>query len=175
MCLVLDLDETLVHSSFKPVPNADYVIPVDIDGRQLEVYVTKRPYLDEFMAAIKDDFEVVVFTASLSKYAYPLLDALDKHKCIKWRLFREACHFYEGNYIKNLECLDRDNARTVIIDNSPHSYIFHPECALPIPTFIDDMTDVDLYTLLGPLRHLATCTDVRETLFDLGVVPFPDE
>ena len=30
-CL-LDLDETLVHSSFKPVPNPDYVIPVEIDG-----------------------------------------------------------------------------------------------------------------------------------------------
>lgn len=31
--LVLDLDETLVHSSFKPIPNPDYIIPVDIDGK----------------------------------------------------------------------------------------------------------------------------------------------
>jgi len=31
--LVLDLDETLVHSSFKPVANPDYVIPVEIDGK----------------------------------------------------------------------------------------------------------------------------------------------
>lgn len=31
--LVLDLDETLVHSSFKPVPNPDYIIPVEIDGK----------------------------------------------------------------------------------------------------------------------------------------------
>lgn len=31
--LVLDLDETLVHSSFKPVPNADYIIPVEIDNK----------------------------------------------------------------------------------------------------------------------------------------------
>jgi hypothetical protein len=32
-CLVLDLDETLVHSSFKPVPNADYIIPVEIENK----------------------------------------------------------------------------------------------------------------------------------------------
>jgi RNA polymerase II subunit A small phosphatase-like protein len=30
MCLVLDLDETLVHSSFRAVPNPDYIIPVQV-------------------------------------------------------------------------------------------------------------------------------------------------
>ena len=130
VALVLDLDETLVHSSFKPVPNADFVIPVEIDGRVMEVYVLKRPYVDEFMEAVKDDFEVIVFTASLAKYADPLLDLLDPGRTIRFRLFREACHPFEGNYIKNLQCLGRDLARTVIIDNSPHSYIFHPEVSI---------------------------------------------
>ena len=31
-CLIVDLDETLVHSSFKPVKNPDFIIPVEIDG-----------------------------------------------------------------------------------------------------------------------------------------------
>ena len=30
--LVLDLDETLVHSQFKPVENADIILPVEIEG-----------------------------------------------------------------------------------------------------------------------------------------------
>ncbi len=67
--LVLDLDETLVHSSFKPIPNPDYIIPVEIEGKIVDVYVLKRPWLDHFMGTIAGRFEVVVFTASLSKYA----------------------------------------------------------------------------------------------------------
>ena len=34
-CLVLDLDETLVHSSFRAVPGADFVIPVQVCRRIL--------------------------------------------------------------------------------------------------------------------------------------------
>jgi hypothetical protein len=31
-CLVLDLDETLVHSSFKPIPNPDFVLEIELEG-----------------------------------------------------------------------------------------------------------------------------------------------
>jgi RNA polymerase II subunit A small phosphatase-like protein len=37
--LVLDLDETLVHSQFDPVQKADYIIPVDIENRVCNIYV----------------------------------------------------------------------------------------------------------------------------------------
>lgn len=39
---------------------------------------------------------MVVFTASLAKYADPLLDLLDKGRVVRWRLFRESCVPYEG-------------------------------------------------------------------------------
>lgn len=45
-------------------------------------------------------WQVVVFTASLGKYADPLLDLLDKANVVRWRLFREACCPYEGSYVK---------------------------------------------------------------------------
>ena len=41
--LILDLDETLVHSTFKPVPNPDIILPVEIEGKVCEVYVLVRP------------------------------------------------------------------------------------------------------------------------------------
>lgn len=66
-CLVLDLDETLVHSSFKPIPKPDFIIPVEIDRVVHHVYVLKRPYVDEFLLRASKHYEIVVFTASLSK------------------------------------------------------------------------------------------------------------
>lgn len=51
-------DETLVHSSFKPVPQPDYIIPVEIEGRIVDVYVIKRPFVDHFLRAVGSRFEV---------------------------------------------------------------------------------------------------------------------
>ena len=163
--LVLDLDETLVHSSFRPVPNADFVIPVEIDGRCVDVYVLKRPHVDEFLAQVGPRFEVVVFTASLAKYADPLLDLLDaRTNAFKWRLFRDACVAFEGNYVKDLQCLGRPLQDSIIVDNSPHSYVFQPDNAVPVSTFIDDPADTELLQILPLLLAVERVPDVRPHL-----------
>lgn len=69
-CMVIDLDETLVHSSFKPINNADFVVPVEIDGQIHQVYVLKRPYVDEFLQRMGELYECVLFTASLAKVCF---------------------------------------------------------------------------------------------------------
>ncbi|KAL6776537.1 hypothetical protein ACKKBG_A21530 [Auxenochlorella protothecoides x Auxenochlorella symbiontica] len=163
-CLVLDLDETLVHSSFRPVASPDYIIPVEIEGRVVDVYVLKRPHVDAFLAAVGDRFEVVVFTASLGKYADPLLDLLDPAGVVRWRLFREACYPYEGSYVKDLQCMGRPMESLIIVDNSPHSYVFQPENALPIGTFIDDPEDQELLDCLEVLMEVENARDVRQGL-----------
>lgn len=42
---------------------------------------------------------------------------------------------------QDLTCLGRDMKSTIIVDNSPHSYIFQPFNAVPIRNFIDDMNE----------------------------------
>ncbi|KAI9343310.1 HAD-like domain-containing protein [Zopfochytrium polystomum] len=163
-CLVLDLDETLIHSSFKPVANADYIIPVEIDGTVHNVYVLKRPGVDVFLQRLGRQFEVVVFTASLSKYADPVLDMLDKYRVVKWRLFREACIHHKGNYVKDLGQLGRNLKDVIILDNSPASYIFHPTNAIPISTWFNDPTDTELLDLIPFLEDLKLVENVMAVL-----------
>ncbi|XP_010009607.1 PREDICTED: carboxy-terminal domain RNA polymerase II polypeptide A small phosphatase 1, partial [Nestor notabilis] len=114
----------------KPVNNADFIIPVEIDGIMHQVYVLKRPHVDEFLQRMGELFECVLFTASLAKYADPVADLLDKWGAFRARLFRESCVFHRGNYVKDLSRLGRDLRRIIIVDNSPASYIFHPDNAV---------------------------------------------
>lgn len=154
-CLVLDLDETLVHSSFKYIWNADFVIPVEIEGLVHEVYVAKRPGVDEFLKRVNQLFEVVVFTASVSKYGDPLLNRLDPKNLVHHRLFRESCFNFHGNYIKNLSWLGRDLESVVIVDNSPAAYALQPRNAVPISSWFSDMHDNELMDMLPFLEDLA--------------------
>jgi len=162
--LVLDLDETLVHSSFKPIPNADFVISIELDNVIHRVYVLKRPGVDNFLRHVGQKFEVVVFTASLAKYADPLLDILDRGKVVRTRLFREACVQHYGNYVKDLSHLGRRLGDTIIIDNSPFSYMFQPDNAIPIISWFNDKNDRQLYDLLPFLDSLLEVDDVSTKL-----------
>jgi RNA polymerase II subunit A small phosphatase-like protein len=176
-CLVLDLDETLVHSSFKPIPDPDFTVDIELDGAIHRVYVRKRPGVDHFLREVGKKFEIVVFTASLAKYADPLLDVLDKDHVVQYRLFREACVQHYGNYVKDLTHLGRVLESSIIVDNSPFSYMFQPDNAIPIATWFHDKNDRQLYDLLPFLDSLAQEADVVSVLqrknFDFLTNPAP--
>lgn len=163
-CLVLDLDETLVHSSFKPIPNPDFIVPVEIEDVVHKVYVLKRPGVDKFLEEMGKIFEVIVFTASLSKYADPVLDLLDPSRVVQHRLFRESCRPFKGNYVKDLATIGRDKYGSVIIDNSPTSYIFSQEYAIGCETWFDDPTDTELLDMIPFLQRLSKADSVKTFL-----------
>mmetsp|Transcript_31421 Transcript_31421/g.91803 ORF Transcript_31421/g.91803 Transcript_31421/m.91803 type:complete len:336 (+) Transcript_31421:188-1195(+) len=162
--LVLDLDETLVHSSFRATTNADIIITVELEGEHHKVFVRKRPGVDEFLVKVAEMFEVVVYTASMAKYANPLLDELDKSSTVAYRLFREACTRHNSGYVKDLSKLGRDLGGVIIIDNSPVCYALQPDNAIPIRTWRDDVTDRELLELIPILYSLASVEDIPSVL-----------
>ena len=167
--LVLDLDETLVHSR---ASSSDDDIPYDMafsirmpGGTKHRVRVRKRPFLEAFLERVSRLFEIIVFTASERLYADRLLTILDPHRrWITHRVFRDSCVYFEETYIKDLRVLGRDLAHTVIIDNSPEAFGFQVENAIPIESWFDDSDDAELDALLPFLESIASANDVRPLL-----------
>lgn len=165
LTLVLDLDETLVHCSIDPIPNPELTFNVEHCGVQYEVYARRRPYFQRFIEHVSDKFEVVVFTASQRVYADKLLNILDpEDKLFAHRLFRESCHYHEGNYLKDLRVLGRDLSRVAIIDNSPQAFGFHVENGIPIESWFEDDADEELIRLLPFLDELHSHEDIRHPI-----------
>jgi len=163
--LILDLDETLVHSTIKTVTHHHITVDVLIDGLTCTFYVIKRPHVDLFLKKVAEWFEVVIFTASMQQYADPLIDQLDTNKLVKGRLFRESCLPKEGNFVKDLSLIGQDLATTIIVDNSPIAYSHNKENALPIENWMGDNPQDDaLLNLLPFLNALRFTSDVRSIL-----------
>ena len=107
-------------------------------------------------------YEVVIFTASVSNYANPLIDNyLDVGNYGFYKLFREHCTFKQNSYVKDLSRMGRCLSDIIIIDNLPHSYRLQPENGIPISSWYDDMSDTELYSLTSLLQNLARVEDVR--------------
>ena len=100
------------------------MLPIDIEGRVHNIFINVRPGCCEFINEVAKYYEVVIFTASLSKYAIPLMDILDQQKVAPQRLFREHCSYFNGMYVKDMQRVGRPLEDTLIIDTSPNSYQF---------------------------------------------------
>ncbi|KAE8720032.1 CTD small phosphatase-like protein 2 [Hibiscus syriacus] len=160
--LVLDLDETLVHSTLEPCDDADFTFTVFFNMKEHTVYVKQRPHLHTFFEKVAEMFEVIIFTASQSIYAEQLLNILDPdQKLISRRVYRQSCIFSDGSYTKDLTVLGVDLAKVAIIDNSPQVFRLQVNNGIPIKSWFDDQSDCALISLLPFLESLADVDDVR--------------
>lgn len=135
--LVLDLDETLIHSlsrfnSSMLNKTKGVSIEVKVKGSLPTLYhIYKRPYVEEFLAIVYQWFDLVCFTASIKEYADPVINYLEQQvllndimkksmkklqnelpsKIFKERYYRNSCIFLEGKgYLKDLSVLLNNNS-----------------------------------------------------------------
>ncbi|XP_033025785.1 CTD nuclear envelope phosphatase 1 isoform X2 [Lacerta agilis] len=147
--LVLDLDETLIHSHHDGV-----------------LRPTVRPGTPpDFILKVSQWYELVVFTASMEIYGSAVADKLDNNRSIlKRRYYRQHCTLELGSYIKDLSVVHNDLSSIVILDNSPGAYRSHPDNAIPIKSWFSDPSDTALLNLLPMLDALRFTADVRSVL-----------
>ncbi|XP_037664581.1 CTD nuclear envelope phosphatase 1 isoform X1 [Choloepus didactylus] len=171
--LVLDLDETLIHShhdgvlrpTVRPGTPPDFILKVVIDKHPVRFFVHKRPHVDFFLEVVSQWYELVVFTASMEIYGSAVADKLDNSRSIlKRRYYRQHCTLELGSYIKDLSVVHSDLSSIVILDNSPGAYRSHPDNAIPIKSWFSDPSDTALLNLLPMLDALRFTADVRSVL-----------
>lgn len=171
--LILDLDETLIHShhdgvirqTVKPGTPPDFVLKVTIDRHPVRFFVLKRPHVDFFLDIVSHWYELVVFTASMEIYGAAVADKLDnKRGILRRRYYRQHCTLECGSYTKDLLAICNDLSSVFILDNSPGAYRAYPDNAMPIKSWFSDPTDTALLNLLPVLDALRFTSDVRSVL-----------
>lgn len=184
--LVLDLDETLIHTLARPTPLTQGIpvevkLPVPASGSSgatkyfAALYtVLKRPGLDEFLETVSQWYNLVIFTASVQAYADPMIDLLEQDRpYFARRLYRDSCTLVAHSpsrssttdgYVKDLSKVEPDLANVLILDNSPTSYQNQETNAIGIEGWINDPSDTALMSLIPMLSALRYATDVRSVL-----------
>ena len=118
--LVLDLDETLIYCC--------------IERKQIFF----RPFLKQFLLALKPQFELIIFTASLKEYADFVLYSIEQKigvNIFDRRLHRDHTDCINGVYYKNLTILQRDLSKVIIVDNFPENFKPQKDNGIHIKSF----------------------------------------
>ena len=150
--LILDLNDTLI--SLKYADNTKGLIRV-------------RPFLYEFLDAVGQYYELILFTGSSENYTKSIVEALErKKKYFDFILYRQFLVKCGDCYIKDLSKIGRPLDSTIIIDNNPQNYKLQKENGIFIKSFWgDDSEDVALYNLISILINIVKeKIDVRDGL-----------
>lgn len=164
MHLVLDLDETLIHVTLRPIDNPDFTFRLDGDT----YYGKKRPGLDLFLRYIFSKYTSVgVWTAATKNYADKVLHKIMTAEQIQSLRFlktrRDLTRIPGQPYIKQLRRVFNHAAYgmslqdTIMIDDRADVLRDNPGNGLLIPAFKGSSRDRYLSKLViildGILHH----------------------
>lgn len=163
--LVLSLEDLMIHTTW---------------DRKNGYRTAKRPGIDYFIRYLSQYYELVLFTSVPIAMADPVIKKLDPFHFIMWPLGREATKYENGQYVKDLEYLNRDLSKTIIIDTHAPHVKNQPNNAIVLPKWTGDPKDPhtkDLVGLIPFLEYVATMgiDDVRPVIKSFEGKDVPEE
>jgi CTD small phosphatase-like protein 2 len=151
--LLLDLDETLVHSPDQCL----------LTWETLHEVLEVRPGAQQLLSQLSRLYELVFFTAAEERYAREVLRRLDPEgKFVARLLTRKQCiQTHGGFFVKDLRIFaDRSVSQMLIVDNNVLSFAFHLPHGIPIAPFYGAKDDTKLSSLVHYLEHLYDYSDL---------------
>lgn len=85
---------------------------------------------------------------------FPIIEALDPKNIISYKLVRDATHFVDGHHVKNLDRLNRDLKRVIVVDWNTESVKFNPENLFHIDRWLGNDDDTMLIDLAAFLKSI---------------------
>eukprot|EP00759_Apiculatamorpha_spiralis_P050919 PhF_6_TR4990/c0_g1_i1/m.7060/K17617/CTDNEP1, DULLARD, NEM1; CTD nuclear envelope phosphatase 1 len=175
--LVLDLDETLLHTTPIPPQCTQQYTTVYV-GTDNIFFVVPRPHLYFFLYTTTKQlgYNVYVFTAGVRPYAHAVMHALSIDTFIPKRnvLCREDCSLTTSTtssspssaVYKDLLKIKAPLSSIIHIDNEAACFRTNPFNGIHVPSFHHTMTESDecLLNLLPTLAALRDVADVRTIL-----------
>ncbi|XP_027286293.2 mitochondrial import inner membrane translocase subunit TIM50 isoform X2 [Cricetulus griseus] len=126
----------------------------------------KRPGIETLFQQLAPLYEIVIFTSETGMTAFPLIDSVDPHGFISYRLFRDATRYMEGHHVKDISCLNRDPARVVVVDCKKEAFRLQPYNGVALRPWDGNSDDRVLLDLSAFLKTIAVnqVEDVRTVL-----------
>ncbi|GBG27543.1 CTD nuclear envelope phosphatase 1-like [Hondaea fermentalgiana] len=161
--LVLDLDETLVHTFVGATPLLMRLggvecapVTVILSNQFVHINVALRPHLRDFLRLASQWFDLAVFTAGDRSYADPIIDFLDDgNGILKERYYRQHCQTVGGYHLKDLRVVSSDLSRIAIIDDNEAGALLNPNNCIGIRSWQFNPLDRALLDLLPGLAVLS--------------------
>ena len=147
--LVIALEDLMIHSSW---------------SREHGWRIAKRPGMDYFLAYLFQYYEIIVFTSQPEAMAAPILQKIDQQPgYIMYPLFRAHTRYVDGKYVKDLNYLNRDLSKVVMLETNPNAWSANPDNTVKLPPWKGDANDRDLVALIPFLEYIAAMgvKDVR--------------
>jgi len=161
--LILDLDETLIHTAMAPL-----AIPHDF--RCLDYYVHERPFLREFLASVSAAWDLAVWTSSSADYAgcirnhifadLPLSFMWTRERCTR-RFDAESRQYYPVKDLRKVKNAGYDLRRVLMIDDTPQMLERNYGNLVVVQEFTGDSADRELLALAMYLAGLVSEGDLR--------------
>jgi len=168
--LILDLDETLIHSNWGKPTNKGQIINFKHSGEDYSFELFIRKWVPEFLKKMSEEFDIYIFTAGKKEYADIVIDIIDpENKYIKNRFYREDCiDIIDKAFIKDLRLFPNINLnKTIIVDNSMYAFKNQLSNGILINSYYGDENDNELLNLTSYIQnYLINADDVRKVIED---------
>ncbi|XP_042296198.1 mitochondrial import inner membrane translocase subunit TIM50 isoform X2 [Sceloporus undulatus] len=160
--LVIELTDVLLHPEWSLVTGWRF---------------KKRPGIDNLFQQLAPLYEIVVFTSETGMTAFPLIDSVDPHGFISYRLFRDATRYMDGHHVKDISCLNRDPAKVVVVDCKKEAFRLQPFNGMALKKWDGNSDDRTLFDLTAFLKTVALSgvEDVRSVLENYSLEDDPLE